>query len=248
MAAMMKVVGYVRVSTFNQADQGSSLPAQKAKVAAYAAALDLEVVATLEDGISAATLDRPGLTAALAMLDCGAAQGLVVASLSRLTRSVKDLGTLIEDYFGEKHALFSVGDSIDTRSPGGRLVLNVLTSVAQWEREAVGQRTRETLAHLRQHGVKVGRAPLGYTYGEVVGPDGRRPLIAVAAELATVERIHALRDQGLTLQAIADALTGSGVPTKRGASKWSAKAVRDVLMRSQAQERACVTADGGAIP
>lgn len=227
------MVGYSRVSTFSQADQGSSLEAQKAKVQAYATALDLEVVAHLEDGgISAATLDRPGLTAALALLDAGAADGIVIAKLDRLTRSVKDLGHLIDRYFGQRFALFSVGDSIDTRSAGGRLVLNVLASVSQWEREAIGERTKETLAHLRQQGVKVGRPPLGYEYGEV-GADGRRGLVPVLAELAVVERIAELRAQGLTLQAIAEALTTSGVATKRGAARWSAKAVRDVLMRSQ---------------
>jgi site-specific DNA recombinase len=150
---MTTVVGYSRVSTASQADQGSSLEAQKAKIAAYAVALELNVIASLEDASSAGSLDRPGLKAALTLLECGAAQGIVIAKLDRLTRSVKDLGYLIDRYFGEKFALFSVGDSIDTRSAGGRLVLNVLASVSQWEREAIGERTKETLAHLRSQGL-----------------------------------------------------------------------------------------------
>ncbi|MGV8124845.1 MAG: recombinase family protein [Candidatus Xenobiia bacterium LiM19] len=81
---------------------------------------------------------------ALQMIRDGQAQGLLVAKVDRLTRSIVDLKTLTTEYFSEKsncHAsLFSVSDQVDTRSAGGRLVLNVLMSVAQWEREAIGER------------------------------------------------------------------------------------------------------------
>ena len=138
-----RVVGYVRVSTEQQADGGVSLDAQRAKLEAYAVAMDLELVAIEEDaGLSAKTLERPALQRALAMLDAGAAEGLLVAKLDRLTRSVRDLGELVERYFASKCSLLSVADSIDTRSAAGRLVLNVLTSVAQWEREASARGTR----------------------------------------------------------------------------------------------------------
>ena len=76
------------------------------------------------------------------MLKAGDAEALLVVKLDRLTRSVVDLGTLVERYFAPgKAALLSVGEQIDTRSVAGRLVLNVLASVSQWEREAIGDRT-----------------------------------------------------------------------------------------------------------
>src|SRR5260370_7747777 len=88
------------------------------------------------------------------MLRAGQAEALLVVKLDRLTRSVVHLGQLVEDYFADgKWALLSVGEQIDTRSAAGRLVLNVLASVSQWEREAIGQRTsapiqfKPTLAH-----------------------------------------------------------------------------------------------------
>jgi DNA invertase Pin-like site-specific DNA recombinase len=98
-------------------------------------------------GHSAKSFNRPGLQNALQALRSGKAKGLLIAKLDRLTRSVSDWQTLIDDYFGEKagKSLFSVADSIDTRSSAGRLVLNVLLSVAQWEREAIGERTRDAL-------------------------------------------------------------------------------------------------------
>jgi len=146
-----RVAAYIRVSTEHQTDSGVSLEAQEAKLRAYALALDLELVAIKVDaGLSAKNMKRPGLQAALAMLDAGKVDGLLVAKLDRLTRSVRDLGWLLEpSRFGGRWSLLSVNDSIDTRTAAGRLVLHVLGAVSQWEREATGERTREALQHKR---------------------------------------------------------------------------------------------------
>ena len=137
----MKVILYCRVSTREQADSGISLDAQRAKLTAYADLYDLDVVEVVEDaGESAKSLKRPGLQRALDMLRSGSAEGLAVVKLDRLTRSIGDWQTLIDDHFGDRSQLFSVADSIDTRTAAGRMVLNILLSVAQWEREAIGER------------------------------------------------------------------------------------------------------------
>ena len=131
----MKVIGYARVSTAEQASGGISLEAQEAKIRAYCDLHDLELVEVIIDGgESAKNLKRPGLQRGLAMLKKKTVGGLVVCKLDRLSRSVKDWNCLIDGYFGEKAGkqLFSVADSIDTRTAAGRLVLNVLMSVAQW--------------------------------------------------------------------------------------------------------------------
>src|SRR5690606_6196856 len=92
-----RTVAYLRVSTDKQADKGVSLDAQGAKVAAYAELYDLDVVEVIVDaGVSAKTLDRPGLGKALAMLRSGKADALLVCKLDRLTRSVRDLGELVD--------------------------------------------------------------------------------------------------------------------------------------------------------
>lgn len=228
---MTKVVGYVRVSTEGQADGGVSLEAQTAKLRAYALAMDLELVEVVVDaGLSAKTLNRPGLQRALAMLTAGVADGVLVAKLDRLTRSVADLGALVETYFASRFALLSVADSIDTRSAAGRLVLNVLASVAQWEREATAERTRDALAHLKSEGVQLGGAALGWTRTEATDDDGRRVVARVAAEVATVARIVELRGRGASIREICDTLAAEGHATKRG-GRWSSATVHAVLRR-----------------
>ncbi len=157
-----RVVGYIRVSTDMQAQEGISLEAQRAKLQAYCTVQDLTLIEVIADeGQSAKTLDRLGLRRALGMLDRCEADGIIIPKLDRLTRSVKDLAEMCDWYFreGKPWHLLSVSDAIDTRSAGGMLVLNVLMSVAQGEREAIGERTREGLRHLKQQGVTLGGAP-----------------------------------------------------------------------------------------
>jgi DNA invertase Pin-like site-specific DNA recombinase len=226
-----RVVGYVRVSTEHQADGGVSLHAQRAKLEAYSMALDLDLVALVEDaGASAKSLNRPGLRRALAMLDAGEAEALLIVKLDRLTRSVRDLGDLVERYFASRCSLLSVSDSIDTRTAAGRLVLNVLTSVAQWEREATGERTRDALVHLKAEGVRLGGEALGWRRGEATDAEGRRTIADIDSEAETVSRIFALRAEGRSLRDIAAILTAEKRTTKRGGA-WAAETVRKVLAR-----------------
>jgi len=161
----------------------------------------------------------------------GVAQGVLVAKLDRLTRSVRDLGWLLEpSRFGERWWLLSVADSIDTRSAAGRLVLHVLASVSQWEREAVIERTRDALDHIRSEGAVLGGEALGWTRSCETDEHGRRIVTDVAQEAATVRRIAALRAEGLALRAIAERLAEEGHATKRG-GRWHPHTVARVLAR-----------------
>lgn len=230
-----RVVGYARVSSKEQADEGVSLAAQRAKLRAYAVAMDLDLICIEEDaGVSAKTVvERPGLLRALARLDDGSADGVLVVKLDRLTRSVRDLGDLVERYFSSKCSLLSVSDSIDTRTAGGRLVLNVLASVAQWEREATGERTAMALAHLKAQGVLIGGEPLGRRRTGELDRDGRRVVVEDEAEMTAVRRAAELRAAGSSLRTIARLLREEGHPTKRG-GRWEAMTVRRILARGTA--------------
>ena len=234
--SVIKAIAYLRVSTAEQAEQGVSLAAQREKVELYAALHGLELVAVESDiGASAKTLDRPALRRALDALESGSASALLIVKLDRLTRSVRDLGALVERYFaGEQYTLMSVADNIDTSSAAGRLVLNVLVSVSQWEREAIGERTSVALQHLLRKGVKMGRAPFGWRFGEEIDSDGRRGLVLVEDEQATIERITGMVDVGDTYESIASALNADGVTTQRGAG-WTRQAVGRVV--KQVRER-----------
>ena len=223
---MTRTVAYIRVSTEKQADRGVSLEAQRTKCKAYASLYDLEVVEVVADaGASAKSLQRDGLARALKMLTDGEADALLVVKLDRLTRSVRDLDTLISRYFaGDRFALLSVSENIDTRSAAGRLVLNVLASVSQWEREATGERTAAALAHKRSKGEYTGgRAPYGWRVAE----DGVR-LEPCQAEQAIIAAAVDLRANGLSLRKVGASLAAEGLLPRSGGD-WHAKTVRDLL-------------------
>lgn len=134
----MRAIGYVRVSTDRQADRGVSLEAQAEKIRAMAGVHNAELLDIIVDGgESANSLQRPGMERLLALVDGKKVQAVIVAKLDRLTRSVKDLCVLLERFERGCVALISVAESLDTSSAGGRLVLNIMTAVSQWEREAI---------------------------------------------------------------------------------------------------------------
>lgn len=223
----MRAVGYVRVSTTKQADEGVSLAAQEAKVRAYCDLYGYELVDVQVDaGASASTLDRPGMAEALRMLDDGEADALVVVKLDRLTRSVRDLDTLLHRYFRDDTgaALVSVSEQVDTTNATGRMILNVLMSVSQWEREVIGERTAAAMAEKAARGEYTGGAvPFGFE----LAPDGVR-LRPCPAEQEILAEIRALRDDGLSLRAVADALNARGA-LRRDGKRWHKVAVHRVL-------------------
>lgn len=222
-----RTIAYLRVSTDIQADRGQSLEAQRAKVRAYAELYDLDLVNILVDaGESAKSLERPELQLALARLKRGEADALLVVKLDRLTRSVADLGKLIDSHFGPNGAaLLSVGEQIDTRSAAGRLVLNVLGSVAQWEREAIGERTSAVLQHKASIGELVGGVP----YGQRVVP-GSAParLEPDPAEQLVIAKARDLRTGKLSLRAISRRLAEQGHVSRAG-TPFDAKQVSRML-------------------
>ena len=226
MGARPRVVAYVRVSTEKQAEQGLSLDAQQAKLAAYAALYELDLVATeIDAGVSAKTLQRPALQRALGALKAGKAEALLVVKLDRLTRSVRDLGLLVETYFlAGKWSLMSVSEQIDTRTAAGRMVLNILAAVSQWERETIGERTAEAMAYKRQQREYTGGEP---PYGWRLAADGIH-LDPHREEQAIIGEALALKAAGLSLRKIGARLAMHGLLPRLGTA-WNPKTVRDLL-------------------
>ena len=169
-AVLMLTIGYVRVSTDRQAEQGVSLEAQEAKIRAMATVQGAELIDVIVDGgESAKSLNRPGLQRLMGLVNGGKVQAVIVAKLDRLTRSVKDLCGLLELFEKRKVALISVAEALDTGSAAGRLVITIMGAVSQWEREAIGERTRDALRHKRGNGERVGNIEFGYRLAP--GPD-----------------------------------------------------------------------------
>lgn len=220
---MKKAVGYIRVSTNEQAKEGVSLDNQKKKIEAYAVCKDLELVEIIEDaGKSAKNLNREGIQKALQMVKGKEVDAIIIYKLDRLTRSVKDLGSIIETLQRTEVDLMSVQDSIDTSTAAGRLVLNVMASVSQWEREAIGERTSDALQHMKSELKVYGEIPYGFRR------DGN-DLIKDEKEQDNIKYMKSLKDQGYSLREIARKLEKRGILTKKGKNQWNPKTVQTIL-------------------
>jgi DNA invertase Pin-like site-specific DNA recombinase len=207
----VQAIGYSRVSTDEQTSSGAGLDAQAAKIAAVCAAKGFQLVGIQTDeGVSGAkaAADRPALSAVLTMLATGQASVLVVGKFDRLSRSVAHLSGLMDRAKAEGWQLVIADSDVDTTTSGGRLMANVLGSVAEWERAVIGERTRDALATRKAKGVRLGRP--------------------VQTDPAVTARVCQLKAEGLSLRAIVAQLTAENVPTTRG-GKWYASTVRAVL-------------------
>lgn len=226
MSKRMKAIGYVRVSTQGQAEEGVSLDAQRAKIAAWCELNDAELVAVFTDaGISGKSMrKREGLQAAIKAT--GEGMALVAYSISRLARSTPDLLHIAQTIRKRKAALVSVTEQIDTASAMGEFFFTLMGAIATMESKIIGERTKMALTHKKSKGDKYGPVPFGYREVE-----GR--LVEVAKEARIVAEIARMRKRGAAFKAIADQLNSEGIEGKKG-GKWHASTVRYVLQRQSA--------------
>jgi len=209
---MGKTIAYIRCSTEEQADSRAGLDAQRSAILdeAHRRGWDAADLTFVEDaGFSGKNLDRPGIEAALDALRKHKADTLVVSKLDRLSRSMLDFAGLMDRASREKWALVALDVGVDTTTPQGELMANVMAVFAQFERKLIGQRTKDALAAKKAAGVRLGRPR--------VIPD------------EIVARIVAERAAGSTLRAIVDGLNGDAVPTAMGGRRWYVSTVQSVL-------------------
>jgi site-specific DNA recombinase len=211
----MKAIGYIRVSTAEQAEEGVSLAAQEARIVAWCALHGHELVSIHRDVLSGSRADnRPALQACLNET-CKNKAVLVVYSLSRLARSTKD-AILISERLDKAGAdLASLSENIDTTSAAGKMMFRMLAVLAEFERDQIRERTSTALQHKRSKGERVGNLP----YGFQVAADGVH-LEENAAEQETIRVIQSLRESGLSLRAIRDELQARGARNRNGNTSW----------------------------
>ncbi len=228
----MKTVTYSRVSTEEQGREGVSLANQAEKCRLQAQLADLEIVAEITDsGKSAKNLNRPGIQQILGMAKRKEIQAVIIFKLDRLTRSVSDLNKLIETFTKYGVSLISVKDSLDTQSAAGRMVINILGTISQWEREAIAERTSDALGYKKAEGQKYtgitpyGFALMGESYVESTG------------EQATIREIVRLKDEaGMSYQFICDYLNNAGIPTRKG-NPWKKMTVSNIYTGTKSGKR-----------
>lgn len=224
---MKPMVGYIRVSTGKQAESGLSLESQEAKIRAMATLRGVALSEIIVDGgESAKDLNRPGVQKALKLVKSGAVGGIIVAKLDRLTRSVRSLADVLDLFDRKKASLVSVSETLDTQTAVGRMVINIVVSVAQWEREAISERTSDGLQAKKARGERAGNVPYGYS------ADATAKLVEHPEEQRVIREMKGLRGEGRTLREIADCLNADGFKTRRG-TEWRFQYVANVLKGEQ---------------
>ena len=204
------VIAYLRVSTEEQAVSGLGLADQRAVIEAEARRRGWEAVEYVtDDGYSAKSLARPGISGALDKLRTGKAGILVVSKLDRLSRSLLDFAGLMATAEREGWQLVVLDMAIDTTTPSGALMAHVMSAFSEYERRLIGARTSAALQQLKSQGVRLGRP-------RAMSDDVR-------------DRIVAERANGKTLAGIAQGLNADGVPTARGGAKWYPSTVKAAL-------------------
>lgn len=208
----MRALGYVRVSTDEQGTSGLGLEAQESIVRAEVERRGWRLEHVHRDVASGKSLRRRlEFAEALGVLAEGGADVLVVAKLDRLSRSVSDFAAILARTQREGWALNICDLGVDTTTPSGKMVAQIMMVLAEWEREMIGDRTKAALDAARRRGVKLGRK-------SNVDPE-------------TLRLIRILRESGHSWQRIADALTDEGVPTAQG-GRWHAATVRKLHAES----------------
>jgi DNA invertase Pin-like site-specific DNA recombinase len=202
----VRAIGYVSVP---KSDDRAALDEQASRIERLCRERGwelLHVVRDVENGHPKG-LDRPGLQYALERMAQGQASCLVVSELERLSRSATDLGQIVEWFTDNDNRLVAIDHRLDTNNPAGRLTARTLISVGRWEGKRIGEQTRKGLAAARANRARAGR-----------------PAVEDVPHLK--ERISRLRQEGMTLQAIADQLNQEGVPTLRGGTQWRPSSVQ----------------------
>jgi len=221
---MTKAIGYIRVSTEMQVNEGVSLDAQSAKIRAYCELNDLELIEIVCDaGKSAKTTNRDGLQKCLAAIASGEAQAIVVYKLDRLSRKVLDTLNLISEIESHGASLHSISEKLDTSSALGKFFVNMTAALAQLERDQISERVTMAMSHKKNEGQHCGRAAYGF---EMVDKE----LVKVESQFEAIAIIREMRASGAALRAIADRLNGEGIPTQRG-GKWQASTINQIIKR-----------------
>lgn len=204
------VIGYVRVSTAEQSENGASLDAQRAAIERECERRGWMLLRVERDVQSGKSIrKRPGLERAREALRSGEASALVAAKLDRLSRSVLDFAEIVEEARSEGYGVVVVDQGFDLETPHGRAMANMLATFARYEREIIQDRIKTVLALKKAQGVKLGRP-------QVLAPELRK-------------RMRRQRAQGWSYAKIARQLNEQGVPTAHGGAKWYSQTVKAAI-------------------
>jgi DNA invertase Pin-like site-specific DNA recombinase len=234
----MRLVGYLRVSTEGQAEDGYGLDVQRTELSKWAKSSGHRIVAWTQDaGVSGAKgLDcRFGLADAIDKVEARECDGIAVYRLDRLARDLVLQEQLLADVRRKGGRIFTASAAEshylddDANDPSRQLIRQVLGAVSGYERSMIALRmSRGRARKAHQGGYAYGAPPFGMQATD-------RELVEHPVERETTARIVELRAGGASLRAIVDTLASEGRPAKRGGA-WHPRTVQAVLA-SQAADR-----------
>jgi DNA invertase Pin-like site-specific DNA recombinase len=215
----MRAIGYKRVSTLSQGEDGLSMEAQERSIGDTAMMRGWELVDVEEDVISTRkSAKQHGLARALARLEAGEADVLIVTKLDRLARSTLEGANIVKRAREGGFELVVIELGLDTTTPHGAFAVSIMFAFAELERTMISERTKTALKEARRRGTQLGR---------------RAGTIEVAPEARVA--IQQLREQGLSLRAIGAALVELGhAPPRASSSTWSPQTIANALMAEAA--------------
>jgi site-specific DNA recombinase len=231
--AELTVIGYARVSSKEQADDGVSLEAQRARIEAWALATEANLLTVVEDGAVSgarhlAHRDGGARIARLLEQRQPEADAVAITRLDRLGRNAAETLGHLHCFASGRVGLVSISDRLDLSTPQGRAMAGVAAVFGQLERELIAQRTAEALSQLQAEGKVYGAVPYGFIRsGDYLVPDTNQQRV--------IREIVELRESRCSFREIAAWLNGEGIPAKKG-GRWSAMSVRSVCLSAARRE------------
>jgi DNA invertase Pin-like site-specific DNA recombinase len=220
---MIKAIGYIRVSTYEQAREGVSLESQEQKIRDYCKLKDFEILEILQDaGISAKNLRRPGAQRVIEMARNKMVDAVVVYKLDRMFRSTVDALETTRLFDKRNVSFHSIEEALDSKSAMGKFFFTLTAALAEMEREIIGERTRDVLQRKKANGEVYGHVPFGFKKfkGKLLNNDGEQKI---------VQTVLGMRAKGFNFSRISRELNQKGFKTKKG-NRWYAQTVKNVVV------------------
>ena len=226
----MRAIGYVSLNSITPQPKGFSIAEQKSMIEKYAEQNGLDLIHLYSEVKNTnSDLQHPELEKIRQAAHNGEFDVLVIARLDRLTRNIRYLNALIEEFCNKCGIAFvSIEEKLDTLNDRGQMALNIIDIVTKWDTKRISDRTREIIAKKREKGERVGHAPFGYTYSN-------KKLVEVPAEKKIVRIIKGKRNSGLSYHKIARMLNEDKIGSKRGGI-WYAETVKTVFQSPMHRE------------